>query len=70
MRDVDVIVDPADVAHISDDDIEAAGKTVRNNLKVLRGYAERGPRAAKRRIVFRFLTTGVAARSIQSCSAA
>jgi ferredoxin/flavodoxin---NADP+ reductase len=62
LRDVDVIVDPADFAHISDDDIEAAGKTVRNNLKVLRGYAERGPRAAKRRIVFRFLTSPIEIR--------
>jgi ferredoxin/flavodoxin---NADP+ reductase len=60
LRDVDVIVDPADFAHISDEDIEAAGKTVRNNIKVLRGYGERGPRAAKRRIVFRFRTSPIA----------
>ncbi len=60
LGDVDVIVDPADFADISDEDIEAAGKTVRNNIKVLRGYAEREPRGAKRRIVFRFCTSPIA----------
>jgi ferredoxin--NADP+ reductase len=59
LADVDVIVDPADFADISDEDVEAAGKTVRNNIKVLRGYAEREPRGAKRRIVFRFRTSPV-----------
>jgi ferredoxin/flavodoxin---NADP+ reductase len=59
LGDVDVIVDPADFADISDDDIEAAGKTIRNNIKVLRGYAEREPRGAKRRIVFRFRTSPI-----------
>ncbi|AGB21976.1 NADPH-dependent glutamate synthase beta chain-like oxidoreductase [Mycobacterium sp. JS623] len=59
LGDVDVIVDPAEFADISDADIEAAGKTVRNNIKVLRGYAEREPRGAKRRIVFRFRTSPI-----------
>jgi ferredoxin--NADP+ reductase len=59
LNDVDVIVDPADVADISDADLEAASKTVRNNVKVLRGYAEREPRGAKRRIVFRFRTSPI-----------
>ena len=59
LGDVDVIVDPADFADISDEDIKAAGKTVRNNIKVLRGYAEREPRGAKRRIVFRFCTSPI-----------
>jgi ferredoxin--NADP+ reductase len=59
LADVDVIVDPADFADISDDDVEAAGKTVRNNIKVLRGYSEREPRGAKRRIVFRFRTSPI-----------
>ncbi len=59
LGDVDVIVDPADFADISDEDVEAAGKTVRNNIKVLRGYAEREPRGAKRRIVFRFRTSPI-----------
>ena len=59
LGDVDVIVDPADLSDISDADVEAAGKTVRNNIKVLRGYAEREPRGAKRRIVFRFRTSPI-----------
>ena len=54
-----MIVDPADFADISDEDLEAASKTVRNNIKVLRGYAEREPRGAKRRIVFRFRTSPI-----------
>jgi ferredoxin/flavodoxin---NADP+ reductase len=59
LGDVDVIVDPADFADISDQDLEAAAKTTRNNIKVLRGYAEREPRGAKRRIVFRFRTSPI-----------
>ena len=57
--DVDVIIDPADFADITDEDLEAAGKTVRNNIKVLRGYAEQTPKNAKRRIVFRFRTSPI-----------
>lgn len=59
MADVDVIVDPADFADISDEDLEAAGKTVRQNIKVLRGYADRAPRGARRRIVFQFRTSPI-----------
>jgi ferredoxin/flavodoxin---NADP+ reductase len=59
LADVDVIVDPSDFADISDEDVEAAGKTVKNNIKVLRGYSEREPRGAKRRIVFRFRTSPI-----------
>jgi ferredoxin--NADP+ reductase len=62
LDDVDVIVDPADFADITDEDLEAAGKTVRNNIKVLRGYAEKGAertKAARRRIVFRFRTSPI-----------
>lgn len=59
MADVDVVVDPADFADITDADLEAATKTVRQNVKVLRGYAERGSRNAKRRIVFRFHTSPI-----------
>src|SRR5258708_36940681 len=57
--DVDVIVDPDDFADISDEDLESAGKTVRNNIKVLRGYSELSPKGAKRRIVFRFRTSPI-----------
>jgi ferredoxin/flavodoxin---NADP+ reductase len=59
MADVDVIVDPADFASISDADLEAGGKAVKQNIKVLRGYAETPPRGAKRRIVFRFQTSPI-----------
>ena len=60
---VDVIVDPADFADITDEDLEAASKTVRQNIKVLRGYAEREPiPGAKRRIVFRFRTSPIEIR--------
>jgi ferredoxin--NADP+ reductase len=59
LGDVDVIVDPADFADISDEDLDAAGKTVKNNVKVLRGYAEREPKGATRRIVFRFRTSPI-----------
>ena len=59
LADVDVIVDPADLADITDEDLEAASKTVRNNIKVLRGYAEQPPKGASRRIVFRFCTSPI-----------
>jgi ferredoxin--NADP+ reductase len=59
MADVDVIIDPADFADISDEALEAAGKTVKQNVKVMRGYAEQPPRGAKRRIVFRFHTSPI-----------
>jgi ferredoxin--NADP+ reductase len=59
LGDVDVIVDPADFADITDEDLDAAGKTVKNNIKVLRGYAETPPKGAKRRIVFRFRTSPI-----------
>jgi len=59
LGDVDVIVDPDDLADITDEDVEAASKTVRNNIKVLRGYSEVAPKGAKRRIVFRFRTSPI-----------
>jgi ferredoxin--NADP+ reductase len=59
LGDVDIVVDPADFADITDEDLEAAGKTVRNNIKVLRGYAETAPKGATRRIVFRFATSPI-----------
>ncbi|MGD9618452.1 MAG: FAD-dependent oxidoreductase [Mycolicibacterium sp.] len=63
LADVDVVVDPADLAGITDEDLEAADKTVRNNIKVLRGYADQTPGAAKRRIVFRFCTSPIEIKS-------
>jgi ferredoxin--NADP+ reductase len=62
LEGVDVIVDPADVADISDEEAEAAGKTVRNNVKVLRGYSEREPKPGNRRIVFKFRTSPIEIR--------
>jgi ferredoxin--NADP+ reductase len=59
MADVDVVVDPADFDKITDEELEAAGKTVKQNIKVMRGYAETTPRGAKRRIVFRFQTSPI-----------
>ncbi len=59
MADVDVIVDPADFDSITDEQLEAAGKGVKQNIKVLRGYAQTPPRGAKRRIVFRFQTSPI-----------
>jgi ferredoxin/flavodoxin---NADP+ reductase len=59
MADVDVIVDPADFESITDEDLEAAGKTVKQNVKVMRGYAAAAPQGAKRRIVFRFQTSPI-----------
>lgn len=62
LADVDVIIDPADLADISDDDLDAAGKTVKQNVRALRVHAERGSRGAKRRIVFRFQTSPIEIR--------
>ena len=59
MADVDVVVDPADVDAITDEELEAASKTVRQNIKILRGYAARGVLGRRRRIVFRFQTSPI-----------
>ncbi|CAN5730657.1 ferredoxin--NADP(+) reductase FprA [soil metagenome] len=59
MSGVDVILDPADFADISDADLEAAGKTAKQNIKVLRKYLDREPTPGNRRIVFRFRTSPI-----------
>ncbi len=59
LEGVDVIVDPAQLDPISDEDAEAAGKTTKQNIKVLRDYASREPRPGHRRMVFRFLTSPI-----------
>ncbi|MEZ0350999.1 FAD-dependent oxidoreductase [Mycobacterium sp. pR1184] len=59
LEGVDVIVDPAQLEGISDADAEAAGKTTKQNIKVLRDYASREPRPGHRRMVFRFLTSPI-----------
>ena len=65
LEGVDVIVDPADLAGISDEDAHAAGKTEAANIKVLRDYATREPRPGHRRIVFRFCTSPVAIKGAE-----
>ena len=59
MADVDVVIDPADFASITDEQLEAAGKTVKQNVRVMRSYAEKAPPNPKRRIVFRFQTSPI-----------
>jgi ferredoxin/flavodoxin---NADP+ reductase len=59
MTDVDIVIDPADFAALAEADVEAAGKTVRQNIKVMRGYADARPENAKRRIIFRFQTSPI-----------
>ncbi|MGA8328907.1 MAG: NADP oxidoreductase, partial [Mycobacterium sp.] len=59
LENVDVVVDPADFEHISDDDAAAVGKVCKQNIKVLKGYVGRELRPGHRRIVFRFLTSPI-----------
>ncbi|MCV7260770.1 FAD-dependent oxidoreductase [Mycobacterium shimoidei] len=59
LQDVDVVVDPADLQGISDEDAAAVGKTCKQNIKVLREYATREPRPGHRRLVFRFFTSPI-----------
>jgi ferredoxin--NADP+ reductase len=56
---VDVVVDPAQLQAISDEDAAAAGKTTKHNIKVLRDYASHQPRPGHRRIVFRFFSSPI-----------
>jgi len=58
LEGVDVVVDPAQLEGISDDDA-AAGKIAKQNIKVLRDYASRAPRPGHRRIVLRFFTSPI-----------
>ena len=59
LEGVDVIVDPADLAAITDEDAAAAGKVAVANIKVLREYSTREHRPGHRRIVFRFHTSPI-----------
>ncbi|OJZ75278.1 NADP oxidoreductase [Mycobacterium paraffinicum] len=56
---VDVIVDPAQLEGITEEDEAAADKTTKLNIKALRDYATRAPRPGHRRIVFRFMTSPI-----------
>ncbi|WP_099021632.1 FAD-dependent oxidoreductase [Mycolicibacterium palauense] len=59
LEDVDIVLDPTDFAGITDADLEAADKKVRQNIKVLRGFLDRQPTPGHRRIVFRFRTSPI-----------
>jgi ferredoxin--NADP+ reductase len=59
LENVDVIVDPAQLEGVSDEDAAAAGKTTKQNINVLRDYAKRSPRPGHRRIVLRFMTSPI-----------
>ena len=56
---VDVVVDPADLENICDEDAAAAGKITKNNIKILRDYAGRPYNPDNRRIVLRFFTSPI-----------
>ncbi|MGV1089080.1 MAG: FAD-dependent oxidoreductase [Mycobacterium sp.] len=62
LEGVDVIIDPADIKDITDEDAEAAGKIAMGNMKVMRDYAERAQRPGHRRIVLRFCTSPIELR--------
>lgn len=59
LEGVDVVVDPAQLAGITDEEAAAVSKAAKQNIKVLRDYAGREPRPGHRRIVFRFLTSPI-----------
>ncbi|BCZ20354.1 FAD-dependent oxidoreductase [Mycobacterium senriense] len=59
LENVDVIVDPAQLEGVSDEEAAAAGKTAKQNINVLRDYAKRDPRPGHRRIVLRFMTSPI-----------
>lgn len=59
LEGVDVIVNPAQLAGITDEDAAAAGKTTKQNIKMLREYAAHEPRPGHRRMVFRFFTSPI-----------
>lgn len=69
---VEVVVDPADLAEITDEDAAAAGKIIAGNIKVLRGYAQSSTerqagesREDLRRIVFRFCASPIEIRGTE-----
>lgn len=59
---VDVVIDEAEFAGITDEDIAAASKSAKTNIKVLRSYVGRETHPGHRRIVFRFRTSPIEIR--------
>jgi ferredoxin/flavodoxin---NADP+ reductase len=59
LEGVDIMVDPAQLEGITDDDAAAVGKTTKLNIKALRNYAAREPHPGNRRIMFRFFTSPI-----------
>ncbi|BBZ45290.1 FAD-dependent oxidoreductase [Mycobacterium parmense] len=59
LDNVDVVVDPAQLEGITDEEAAAAGKTAKLNIAVMRDYAGRAPRPGHRRIVLRFMTSPI-----------
>ena len=59
---VDVVIDAAELADITDEDVEAASKHPKANIKVLRSYVGRDLHPGNRRIVFRFCTSPIEIR--------
>ncbi|MFZ3303880.1 FAD-dependent oxidoreductase [Mycobacterium sp.] len=59
LEGVDIMVDPAQLQGITDDDAAAVGKATKLNIKALRNYAAREPHPGNRRIVFRFFTSPI-----------
>jgi ferredoxin/flavodoxin---NADP+ reductase len=59
LEGVDVVLDPAELEGITDEDAAAVGRVCKQNIAVLRGYAGREPRPGHRRMVFRFLTSPI-----------
>lgn len=62
LEGVDVLIDEADFAGITDEDVEAAGKHAKANFKVLSRYVGAEQHPGNRRIVFRFATSPIEIR--------
>jgi ferredoxin--NADP+ reductase len=56
---VDVVVDPDDLADITDEQLAAAPKPTRTNIDTLRKFSERPHTEGHRRVVFRFRTSPI-----------
>jgi len=56
---VDVVVDPEDLADITDEQLAAAPKPTRTNIETLRKFSERPHTEGHRRVVFRFRTSPI-----------